>query len=65
MSTRVTRGRLKASQNRTNRAPFWEAAMSSVPARAWGWLATNPTERPPSRTKGGDQLGRPPGPQLD
>ena len=49
MSTRVTSGRLKESQNRTNRAPFCEAAMSRVPARAWGWLATNPTVRPPMR----------------
>ena len=51
MSTRLTMGRLKASQRRTKRAPFCEAAMSRVPARMRGWLATNPTGIPPSRAK--------------
>ena len=41
-------GRLKASQNETNRAAFWEAGMSSVPARFIGWLATMPIGRPPT-----------------
>ncbi len=36
-----------ASQNATNRAPFCDAGMSSVPAMATGWLATMPTVRPP------------------
>ena len=49
MSTSVTSGTLNASQNRTNRAPFWLAAMSSVPARACDWLATNPTVLPSIR----------------
>ena len=49
MSTRLRSGRLNESQNRTKRAAFWEAAMSSVPARIRGWFATMPTEIPPIR----------------
>src|SRR5260370_1023507 len=44
-------GILNASQNRTNRAPFTEASMSSTPARNAGWLATIPTDRPSRRAK--------------
>ena len=40
-------GRLNESQKRTKRAAFWEAAMSRVPARIRGWLATMPTASPP------------------
>src|SRR6195256_103946 len=39
-STKVTSGMLKASQNRTKRAPLTEALMSSAPARMRGWLPT-------------------------
>ncbi len=42
---------LKASQVRTKRAAFSEAAMSSVPAKLIGWLATTPTEWPSTRPK--------------
>ena len=49
MSTRLNSGMLNESQNRTNRAAFCDAAMSSVPARIRGWFATTPTERPPIR----------------
>ena len=45
-STRVTRGMLKASQKRTNRAALRDALISSTPARIFGWFATIPTERP-------------------
>ena len=48
-SSKVTSGMLNASQNRTNRAPFTEASMSSTPARCAGWFATTPTGRPSSR----------------
>ena len=44
-SMNVTSGMLKASQNRTNRAAFTEALMSSTPARKSGWFA-NDTHRP-------------------
>ena len=57
MSTKVTSGRLKASQKATKRAPLREAVMSSVPARAWGWLATIPTARPPTAAKAVTRLG--------
>ncbi len=36
----------KASQVRTNLAPFDELSISSTPARTIGWLATTPTVRP-------------------
>ena len=39
-SSKVTSGMLKASQNRTKRAPFTDASMSSVPASTAGWFAT-------------------------
>ena len=42
-STKVISGMLKASQNRTKRAPLSEALMSSAPAMTFGWLATTPT----------------------
>ncbi len=48
-SSNVTSGMLNASQNRTNRAPFTDASMSSVPASTAGWFATMPTGRPSSR----------------
>src|SRR5439155_1748294 len=41
-SSKVTRGTLKQSQNRTNRAPLSDALMSRQPARWAGWLATMP-----------------------
>src|SRR6266480_4960901 len=44
-SSKVTSGMLNASQNRTNRAPFTEASISSVPASTAGWFATIPTVR--------------------
>jgi hypothetical protein len=50
-STNVTSGMLKQSQNRTKRAALTDASMSRQPARCLGWLATTPTERPPSRAK--------------
>ena len=40
---------LKASQWRTKRAAFSEAAMSRVPANCIGWLATMPTVWPSTR----------------
>ena len=42
---------LKQSQKRMNRAALVDAPMSSTPASTAGWLATTPTERPPSRAK--------------
>jgi hypothetical protein len=50
-STNVTSGMLKQSQKRTNRAALTEASMSRQPARCFGWLATTPTERPPTRAR--------------
>src|SRR5712692_9142549 len=50
-SSKVTSGRLNASQKRTNRAPFTEALMSSTPASTAGWLATMPTGPPSRRAK--------------
>ncbi len=50
-STKVTIGISNASQNRTKRAAFFEAAMSRQPARTVGWLATHPTVRPSIRPK--------------
>jgi len=49
-STKVTNGRLKASQNRTKRAALTDELMSKTPARWAGWLATMPTGFPPKRT---------------
>src|SRR6478735_1010859 len=48
-STKVTRGMLKASQVRTNRAPFSADSMSSTPASTIGWLPTMPTVWPSRR----------------
>src|ERR1700693_5583509 len=48
-SSKTSRGMLKASQNRTKRAPLTDASMSSTPARCIGWLATTPTDLPASR----------------
>ena len=45
-STNVTSGMLNASQNRTKRAAFTDASMSSTPARTIGCCATTPTLRP-------------------
>ena len=50
-STKVSSGRLKASQVRTKRAALAEASMSSTPARAAGWLPTTPTVQPFMRLK--------------
>ena len=57
MSTRVRIGRLNASQNATNRAAFCDAGMSSVPARANGWLATMPIGSPPTEANAVTTLG--------
>ena len=51
VSTIVSRPRLNESQKPTKRAPFCEAAMSRVPAMAWGWLASTPTGWPAIRTR--------------
>ena len=64
MSTRLTMGRLNASQSRTNRAPFWDAAMSNVPARIRGWFATNADGHAAQAGERGDELSGPPRPQL-
>ena len=45
-SSKVMIGMLKASQKRTNLAPFTDALMSRHPAATFGWLATMPTVRP-------------------
>ena len=50
-STRVMIGMLNASQKRTNRAAFSEAAMSRVPANCSGWFATTPTLMPSRRAR--------------
>ena len=50
-STSDTIGMLKASQKRTNLAPFLEALTSSTPAYADGWFATMPTDCPLKRAK--------------
>ena len=50
---------MKASHSATKRAAFWDAGMSSVPARASGWLATMPTGRPSIGRERGDDVGRP------
>ena len=39
--------------------------MSSVPAMASGWLATTPTGRPAIVASAGDEVGGPPGAQLE
>ncbi len=58
-------GRLNASQKPTNRAPFWDEGMSSVPAIASGWFATMPTGWPAIVAKPGDEVRSPPSPQLE
>src|SRR3954447_23163038 len=50
-STRTSSGTLNASQVRTKRAAFSLAAISIVPARWRGWLATTPTACPSRRPK--------------
>src|SRR5437867_4361450 len=50
-STKVSRGMLKQSQNRTNLAALIDALMSSVPAWTFGWFPTTPTGRPSRRAK--------------
>jgi hypothetical protein len=50
-SSNVIRGILKQSQKRTNLAALTDASISSTPAKKAGWLATMPTEKPPSRAK--------------
>ena len=41
-------------------APFWDAAMSSVPALAPGWLATMPMDRPSTRARAVTNCGAQP-----
>ena len=45
-STKVTIGIENASQKRTKRAAFLDAAMSRQPASTIGWFATKPTVSP-------------------
>jgi hypothetical protein len=49
VSTRVRIGRFMASHRSTKRAPFWLAAMSTVPASDSGWFATIPIACPSMR----------------
>ena len=56
---------LKASQNRTKRAPLTEASMSSTPARCIGWFATTPTGRPARRMNPTSRLRREGGVDLE
>src|ERR1035438_663952 len=43
VSTKVSKGVLKALQKRTNRATLSDASISSTPASTLGWFATIPT----------------------
>ena len=51
VSTSVTIGMLKESQNRIKRAVLVDELMSRAPARYIGWLATMPTVLPPILAK--------------
>src|SRR3989337_2728534 len=57
-STNVTSGRLKQSQNRTNRAPLIDELMSSVPANTAGGVSPTPPGDPPLRVVAQVQVGR-------
>jgi len=50
-STKVTKGILNKSQNRTNLANLSEASQSNPPIKTFGWLATIPATMPLKRAK--------------